>query len=220
MPHTPDPAGKTAPRPRRRQADRRASSDSRLLAAANGLVAEEGMEAATFQKIAARAGYSSGLVAQRFGSKLGLIEGQVAEAQASFQARIAKMQRPGTSGLEAVLAYVPDFLESLHSDPTLRAYFVLLADAVGNYAPTLRLFAASHRQFEAVIEGLLRRGQAEGEVRQDIDPALQARLIGNTTFGITLQSFVDPETDLKPIASHYVQSLRTQLATPAASEKA
>ena len=97
---------------------------------------------------------------------------------------------------------------------------MLLADAVANYAPTLRLFAASHRQFEAVIEGLLRRGQAEGEVRQDIDPALQARLIGNTTFGITLQSFVDPETDLKPIASHYVQSLRTQLATPAASEKA
>ena len=68
-------------KPRRSQADRRDESERRLLAAAAELVVEHGMGAATFEKIGARAGYSRGLVTQRFGSKRGLIEALIHQLQ-------------------------------------------------------------------------------------------------------------------------------------------
>ena len=70
----PAPLASTAATPRRTQAERRAESDEKLLLAAASLIAEEGFNAATFEKIGARAGYSRGLASQRFGSKDGLIE--------------------------------------------------------------------------------------------------------------------------------------------------
>ena len=200
-------------RPRRRQADRRASSDNKLLTAANKLIAELGMDYATFQNVAERAGFSSGLVAQRFGSKIGLIQAQLQRAEELFRARIAKMEEPGGSGLDAILNYVPDYLENLQSDHEIRAYIILLADAVANYLPTMELFATAHEHFQSVIEELLKRGQAEGEVRQGIDPKLLAHLIGCTTIGITIQSIIDPDTDLKSISNLYVDALRQTLST-------
>ena len=42
-------------------------------------MSEDGVSAATFEAIARRGGYSRGLVGQRFGSKLGLIEAEEEE---------------------------------------------------------------------------------------------------------------------------------------------
>src|SRR5258708_27433067 len=68
-----DTARKTNRR-RRTQAERRDESERALVRAAVALVSEEGVSASTFEAIARRSGYSRGLVGQRFGSKLGLIE--------------------------------------------------------------------------------------------------------------------------------------------------
>ena len=55
------------------QAERRERSEQELLEATMRVVSEKGVAAATFDAIGREAGYSRGLVTQRFGSKDGLI---------------------------------------------------------------------------------------------------------------------------------------------------
>jgi AcrR family transcriptional regulator len=204
-----------SPRPRRKQAERRASSDSELLNAANKLVAEEGVRCATFQKIAAVAGFSSGLVAQRFGSKEGLIESQLKRAHDSFRIRIGDMQRSSRSGLEAILQFILGYITHLESDLEIRAYTRLMADAVANFSPNLERFANAHENFQAVMVSLLTEGQAQGEVRNDLDPKHTAYLIGCTTLGMSIQSIIDNTTDLEAVSKQYVAALKQMLSPEA-----
>ena len=106
---------------RRSQAQRRDESERRLLAAAAELVVERGMGAATFENIGARAGYSRGLVTQRFGSKRGLIEALIADLQGRLGGLLEDRRVEELNGLEAVLAYVDVFLAALDRDSELRA---------------------------------------------------------------------------------------------------
>ena len=76
----------SVPSPRRTQAERRDESERRLLRAAAELLVERGVKAATFENIAQRAGYSRGLVTERFGSKQGLIEALIEGLQGRLQA--------------------------------------------------------------------------------------------------------------------------------------
>ena len=67
-----------APARRMTQAERRDRSERELIAAAIKVVAEQGVSAATFDMIGREAGFSRGLVTQRFGSKDGLIRALIA----------------------------------------------------------------------------------------------------------------------------------------------
>ena len=71
---------------RRTQAERTAESTRKLLDAAADLFATQGYDRTTFAQIAARAGYSSGLVAQRFGSKSNLLDTLVRDIRQQTQA--------------------------------------------------------------------------------------------------------------------------------------
>ena len=90
---------KTLQRERRRtQAERRTESERGLVQAAIAVVSEEGVSAATFEAIGRRGGYSRGLVGQRFGSKLGLIDAVIAylhDDKEAFAASHGMDQNPG-----------------------------------------------------------------------------------------------------------------------------
>src|SRR5262245_25406994 len=64
---------------RRTQAQRREHSANSILAAAADLFAERGYVDTTMEQIGSRAGFSAGLVAQRFGSKFGVVEALLAK---------------------------------------------------------------------------------------------------------------------------------------------
>src|SRR5690349_3921570 len=66
-------AGETAKKPRRTQPERVAESDARMLAAALKLIGERGYKGTSLAAIGEAAGYSRGLVHERFGSKAGLL---------------------------------------------------------------------------------------------------------------------------------------------------
>ncbi|HQP20056.1 MAG TPA: helix-turn-helix domain-containing protein, partial [Phenylobacterium sp.] len=85
---------------RRSQAERRDESERRLIEAAAGLVVEQGIGAATFANIGERAGYSRGLVTQRFGSKQGLIEAMIERLQLRIGALLEDRGVEGMSGLD------------------------------------------------------------------------------------------------------------------------
>jgi AcrR family transcriptional regulator len=202
-----DTAQKTNRR-RRTQAERRDESERALVRAAVALVAEDGVSASTFEAIARRSGYSRGLVGQRFGSKLGLIEAVIAylhDGRESF-ADAAKLN--GRPGLEALLTYADHYLRRLAQMGEVRAYFRLLSWAVADISAFRSVFAGEHDRIRDRFEGWIGQGQAEGQIRPDLDARAAAVMVGGQLLGLTIQVLIDPAMDLDPIRATYLATLR------------
>jgi len=198
---------------RRTQAERRDESGRGLVNAAIAVVAEDGVAAATFEAVGRRAGYSRGLATQRFGSKQALIEAVIDHLHGQQEAALAAAGIDERPGLEAVLSFVDLYLRALDADDQSRAYFMLLSSAVADATPLRAAFAAEHARVGARLEHLIRRGQAEGNVRADLAPAAAALMVGSLLLGLSMQRLVDPDTDLDPIRETSLDTLRLSFET-------
>lgn len=201
-------------RPSRTQAERRASSERRLLDATAKVIAERGTSSVSFADIAKVAGCSHGLPGYLFGSKVDLLLALVDDVTKALRAQVLDPvveQR----GLGAVLSAVRRFLESL-ARPTAytRAMYVLLGEAPG--APTdlqeaLRVYQDGVRQ---MFQRMVAEGIERGEVRPDVDPAAQAVILLALCRGIGQQVVLDPgTTDLEAVVADAVAAVTRALAT-------
>ncbi len=196
---------------RRTQAERRAQSDQSLLDAAAELIAEEGFQAATFEKVGARAGYSRGLASQRFGSKDGLIEALINELHQRSDELYADEGVDALSGLDAILGSVDTFLRNFETETALRAYFVAMAGTVATLSRLRAAFAASHQKAKTRFMSQIDRGQADGSISLEIDAEAAALMIGSLLLGVSTQWLIDPTTDLARIRETAVATLRRSL---------
>ena len=206
-----DKAQKTSRR-RRTQAERREESERGLVTAAVALVSEEGVSASTFEAIARRSGYSRGLVGQRFGSKLGLIEAVIAYLHGGRESFADAGKFEGPSGLEALLTYADHYLQRLSHMGEVRAYFRLLSWAVADISAFRSVFAAEHDRIRGRFEGWIRQGQAEGQIRPDLDATAAALMVGSQLLGLSIQVLIDPAMALDPIRDTYLTTLRQAFA--------
>lgn len=193
---------------RRTQTDRRQQSEAELLRAAAELIAEQGVAAATFEAIGLRAGYSRGLVTQRFGSRQGLIEALIARLQGRIESLLDARHLDECDGLEAVLGFVDIFLRNLADDGEMRAYFGLMAGAVADMSDLRAPFAAAHKAVEVRLEALVLRGQAEGVIRSGVNADAAALMVGSLLLGLSTQLLIDPDMDLAPIRETSLAALR------------
>ncbi|MBV2184685.1 MAG: TetR/AcrR family transcriptional regulator [Rhizobium sp.] len=205
-------SAKTSSRPRRRQADRRAESENRLLSAAAGLLVEKGTSAATFRNIGDRAGLSRALVTRRFGSKRGMIDVLINRLKDRGAAGLAGRHLEAVSGIDAVLVYVDAFLDNLQADREQRAYFILLAASVSDESEARSLFFETHQETAAYLQSFLRRGIAEGYIRSDLDPAAVSLTVGSLLLGLATQSLLDPQMDLESLRNAAKAILRHGIA--------
>ena len=120
-------------------------------------------------------------------------------------------------GLEALLAYVDLYLRDLSLKGEDRAYFMLLSAAVADATPLREAFAAEHARIERQLEALVLRGQAEGNIRRELDPDAVALMTGSLLLGLSMQQLVDPNLDLDPIRVTSLATLRLSFGTPATS---
>ena len=171
-------------RQRRTQAERRDESERGLVRAAIGVVSEEGVSAATFEAIARRGGYSRGLVGQRFGSKLGLIEAVIAYLHDERQGVAADHCLDALPGLEALLGFVDLYLRRLAELGEMQAYFRLLSWAVAEWIEP-RLDARSRRRVASSRGRALRALRAAASIEPPrelirsagLPPACEARAL-------------------------------------------
>jgi AcrR family transcriptional regulator len=202
----------TPPRRRRTQAERRDESERGLVKAAIAVVSEEGVNAATFEAIGRRGGYSRGLVGQRFGSKLGLIEAVIAYLHDDKETYAADHRADGLPGLQAILTYVDRYLQRLSDLGEAQAYFRLLGWAVADISAFRSAFAGEHDRVRARLEAWLIRGQAERQIRPDIDPTAAALMVGSQLLGVSMQVLIDPTMRVDPIRTTCVETLRRAFA--------
>jgi AcrR family transcriptional regulator len=203
-------------RPSRTQAERRASSERRLLDATARVIAERGTSSVSFADIAKVAGCSHGLPGYLFGSKADLLLALVDDVLKELRAYVLDpVAGEGQRGLGAVLAGMRRFLESLDRPTTYtRAMYVLLGEAPGA-TPELQEALQAYqegvqRQFaELVVDGIER-----GEIRSDVDPEAQAVVLLGMARGIGQEVVLAPGTvELKAVIAEVEVMVTRTLAT-------
>jgi len=199
--------------PRRTQAERRDESERLLLGATLAVVASRGVGAATLEEIGREAGYSRGLATQRFGSKQGLTEAVIGYLHREREAILEADKVADMPALQALAYYVEGHLRGLRHEAGARAYFMLLAAAVADGTEMREAFAASHERVRVWLRALLLRGQAEGDIRPEIDPDAGALMIGSLLLGLSTQWLIDPSTPLDPIVATTIATLRQSFST-------
>ena len=181
-------------RPRRSQAERRAESEKSLLESAAALMSEQGYGATTLEQIGQRAGYSRGLVTQKFGSKGGLVAALVDVLHRDFA--MATFENPAhhLTGRAAILSAVDYYMAHMTDDLVpVRAYFVLMSESIGVIPEIRSAFVAANRQFHAHLRQKALDGQRDGSIAADVDAGKLATTLMSLATGHTLIWLVDPE---------------------------
>lgn len=201
--------------PRRTQAERRAIATQRMIDAAIAVISEKGYSGTTLAAIGEAAGYSRGLAHHHFGSKLELMRAVVEELERRFRRNVLRPRPAGRQGLNAVLAFVDDYLAFVAASgpDRMRALFVLMFESLAG-APELRPIVAQMSATRRVfIRSLLDQGIADGTIRPDIDAEAQAVLIAGLVRGVTHQWILEPSgVDLAAVCAETQAMLRGRLA--------
>jgi AcrR family transcriptional regulator len=210
MPTAPRAAGKPQ---RRTQAERRQEAERRVLDAAIQLVAEGGVNGATFARVAEVSGYSRGIVTHYFATKTAMLERMVIEIQGRFTATLPPDIQAG-SGLETLMTFTQHYLDGLSGHiTTTRAFAVLWTDAA-THAPELRpALIERHRFARDVLARAVRRGIRDGSIRADVDAKVFAAAHLVWLRGIAIEHLLDARGfRLKAVEPEILASVRARLA--------
>lgn len=197
---------------RRSQLDRREESGRKLVQAAVALIAEGGINAATFQAIGARSGYSASLVTERFGARRGLIDAIIAYLQDDLDQLLQQVERKRLSGLDALLRYIDLWLVEMAHNSERRAYVMLLSSFVSDPSDIRAVFAAGHERVRLRLAALVRRGQQDGSFRPEFDSNAASLFVGSLQLGLSMQLLVDPSTRIEPLGGTIIDILRQSFA--------
>jgi AcrR family transcriptional regulator len=205
----PTETDKRAPR---KQHERSAESAKRLLDAAIELIAEKGFERTTAAEIGERAGYSREMVRARYGSKEELLKSLFDN---EYEARLLEPPSEDLPGLE--LALHPLALmsnEAAESPDLLRAFFVLCFESVGPVpvlAPWMRNWFS---RYESETAAALRAGQADGSVRSDLDPEIEANFLITHGAGLGFRWVLEPRPgSFSQVLDRWAEQLRSSWST-------
>lgn len=208
------PATRAPVRSGRTQAERRATSERRLLDAAAKVIAQRGTTSVSFADIAKEAGCSHGLPGYLFGSKTDLLLALVEDVLREFRVVLVNPAIGKSKGLTALLGMLRVFLESLQRPyPYTRAVYVMIGEAAGA-PPELQAALNRHQDAaRALIVEALEEAVEMGEVRPEVDPEAQAVVLFGLLRGIGLQSLMDPASvDVKAVTAEVLASTERALA--------
>jgi AcrR family transcriptional regulator len=190
------------------QAERVAASDRALIDAAIDLIAERGYERTTLALIGEKAGYSRGLVTQRFGNKEQLLWAVIRQIldQWSTHSLSERVDKVGVPALQAILSAYLDACD--RAPKRIRAYYALLREADGPVPAVRETIRKLHATERKHIAELIRAGS----VRRDVDPDAEATAFLGVMRGVTMQWLLDPKgVDLVGTLTQYGVSLERTL---------
>lgn len=197
---------------RRTQLDRRTTSDGRLLAAALRLVARSGSAGTSLAAIGLEAGFSRGLPAERFGTKLALLQALIDRMEA-WAAENIFAELPTEDSLDGLLARVEaHFRGCLDGPEAIGALYILCMESL-TVVPELRPRLAIYFQgYRRAFEHHIARGQAKGEIRPELNPAIEASVVLGVIRGLVTQWLLDRNSiDLQVAMRAAVETCRRSL---------
>jgi AcrR family transcriptional regulator len=189
---------------RRTQAERRAETEQRVLAATMTIIAEHGVQAVTAASVGETAGYSRGIVNHQFGTRLALLKTVAETAQSRFD--------PNPDALEGrahLVSLVARYFSSVDSAPQDACVFLrLMTAALSGEEPALQdVFVQRDKHFRRHVVEALEHGQRDRSIRSD--------LIVGLLRGTALQLQLAPETAALKALSGEAARLVENALTPA-----
>jgi AcrR family transcriptional regulator len=186
-----------------RQDERRRASDARMLRAAMSIIAQKGAAGTTLAEIGVAAGFSRGLPAERFGTKLTLLKALMDFMEGWFAERLHKAVG-GKTGFDAVRARIDAHVDSACASPVataaLYSLFVESLCAIPELQPRTRALSAS---FHDGFRGHLEQSRRRGELRPGVDCAKMANVLVGMLRGLIIQSLL--EGDVSQLAANRAQ---------------
>ena len=141
----------------------------KILEAALTLMAEKGYDAARVEEICARADVANATFFAHFPTKSALIAAFNDDVAQRLRERLADFDLPAVERLE--------LLRALMLDEWAARADVLRAIVVDAAAQDAAVFARSGESLVALVAGIVREGQAAGELEREYDAALVAQCL-------------------------------------------
>ncbi|HEY9417307.1 MAG TPA: TetR/AcrR family transcriptional regulator [Pseudonocardia sp.] len=189
-------------------------SSRRLLESAVELIAERGYERTTLVAIGERAGYSRGLVTDRFGSKEKLLWHLL---EHHFVKWTEDSLYPDLAGLPAAAALnraIERTRDNIRLAPTrIRAVYSILFESLVLVPGVRERVAMMHREHRASTAAMITNGIANGDVPSTVDPEAMADAWVATFRGVAYQWLLDPETFQIDRALREMSTLFTPMLT-------
>jgi AcrR family transcriptional regulator len=181
-------------------ADRR----QRILSVAQRLLARNGGRGTTLGQIAREAGVSPAGLMHHFASKEQLLHA-VLDARDAHD--LASNDLAGD-----ILDQLAAVTERYRQAPDLIGMFtVLQAENLDPQAPLHNRFRARYQVAVDTVAESIRRGQAGGRYRTDLDPAVKAVEIVAFLTGMETSWLLDPSIPLTEVFSEYISSISREL---------
>jgi hypothetical protein len=98
-------------------------------------------------------------------------------------------------------------------------FTVLLVENILPDAPLHDRMLARHREAIDIVADLVRRGQADGRYRTDLDPKVKAVEILAFVHGMETTWLLDPSIPLTEVFKQYAETLARDFAPPTATFK-
>ena len=172
-----------------KRTEKACATRKQLLEAALAVIGEKGYSAATVDEIVDAAGVSKGVAYYHFKSKAVMAESILEEGIAA----------EAPTAPEALTGMVELFATSIFENKAFGRFFVSELWREG------RVWSRSMRDYEGrlldVLEGQLARGQREGFIRSEIDPAFEAVALIGMVLTTTLY-YIGDESPLLGAPSH------------------
>jgi len=182
----------------------------RILAAAQRLLTQNGWRNTSLAQIAKEAGVSAAGLLHHFESKEQLLHAVVDARDADDDAHADRagdlFEQIARAGARVDRA--PELVGT---------YSVLLLENLMPDAPLHDRLLARQRAAIDIVADLIRRGQASGKYRSDIDPALKAVQIVSLVNGMEISWLLDPSMPLQEALREYAKSLSQEFAPDATS---
>jgi len=167
-------------------------SSKNLLQAATELIAEQGYSATSIAQIAQKAGYSHGLVSQRFGSKGDLIRLLAREFQNYFAIDRLQPALKERTGLDGLIVLIETYLDTVAGSGTLgRAYYELFGESIVLVPETHQTFVQADRNFRDLLMKTVQTAIELGEIPAEVDVLSLASMVLSIVRGTSMQWLLD-----------------------------
>jgi AcrR family transcriptional regulator len=183
-----------------------------MLRAALKLIGQRGYRGTSLAAIGEEAGYSRGLVNERFGSKDGLLWVLVKNMMRAYRHDV-RADEGERIGIDRLCSMLDSHKRAVERSEPIRAFYALMFEALGPI-PQLQLeFQRLHDGFRGSMERTIREGIEAGVINAQVDPAAQSVLLLAAVRGIGFQWLLDPKAfSLDAAYSELKNNLRKSLA--------
>lgn len=180
--------------PLRKNPERRADSNQRIIQAAMELFAEKGYQRTTLIQIGQRAGFTGTLVSNRFGSKERVLRAVLAQILNRFEGREDAPTPPDKNVAGHLSRFVAMYLNDVaEQGARIQALYVLMGEALGALPEISEEIVKVNTVFREEISGILQVGIENGEFNKNLDADLSATMIVGLLRGIAMQFLTEPD---------------------------